>query len=132
MFCDQTIGCILEHCHHKCFTKWVRVHEAYHGKIAAHLYRGSGSSLQPVRHAAFSQPPRVSTMTTKSQRPKGRDGALSSLNRAIDAVDLAKEDSGITQAKAAFGSVGVLLTMIRVSFRFPIDQPLANVVYRTR
>ena len=108
------------------------MHEAYHDKIAAHLYRGSGSSLQPVRHAAFSQPPRISTMATKSRGAKGRDDALSLLNRAIDAVDLAKEDSGITQAKAAFGSVGVLFTMIRVSFLLPIDQPLANVVYRTR
>jgi len=56
-------------------------------------------------------------MDTKSQRPKGRDGALSSLNVVIEALNLAKEISGITPAKAAFGSVGVLLTMIRVRFR---------------
>jgi len=53
-------------------------------------------------------------MDTKSQRPKPRDGALSSLNVAIEALGLAKEISCITPAKAVFGSVIVLLTMIRV------------------
>jgi len=72
-------------------------------------------------------------MTTKSQRPKGRDGALSSLDGAIQAVDLAKEDSRTTQAKVAFGSVGALLAIIKVGFLFDsVDQPLANAVYRTR
>ena len=55
-------------------------------------------------------------MATKTQRPKGRDGALSSLNIAIDGLNLAKEVSSITPAKAVFGSVAILLTMIRVSF----------------
>ena len=55
-------------------------------------------------------------MTDKSQRPKGQDGALSSLNAAIDALNLAKEASSITPAKAAFGSASVLLTTIRVDF----------------
>jgi len=53
-------------------------------------------------------------MATNSQRPKERDGALSSLNMAIDALNLAKELSSVTPAKAVFGTVGVLLTMIRV------------------
>jgi len=53
-------------------------------------------------------------MDPKSQRR--RDGALSSLNVAIEAVKLAKEISSITPAKAVFGSVSVVLTMIRVSF----------------
>ena len=57
-------------------------------------------------------------MTDKSQRPKGRDGVLSSLNMAIDGLNLAKEVSSITPAKAIFGSVSILLTMIRVSFLF--------------
>jgi len=70
-------------------------------------------------------------MTTKSQRPKEPDGALSSLSGAIEAIDLAKENSRITQAKAAFSSVVVLLAIIKVSFLLvPIDQPLTNVVYR--
>jgi len=55
-------------------------------------------------------------MAAKSRQPKGPDGALSSLNGAIEALDLAKEDSRITQAKATFGSVGALLVMIRVGF----------------
>jgi len=43
-----------------------------------------------------------------------RDGVLSTLNVAIEAMNLAKEISSITPAKAVFGSVSVLLTMIRV------------------
>ena len=69
-------------------------------------------------------------MTTGSQRPKGREGALSSLDVAIDALNLVKEVSTITPAKAVFNSAGVLLTMIRVSFH-PIGQLLAND-HRTR
>lgn len=55
-------------------------------------------------------------MDPKSQRPKGRDGALSLLNVAIEALNLAKEVSSMTPARAVFGSVSVLLTMIKVHF----------------
>jgi len=55
-------------------------------------------------------------MATKSQRPNGQDGALSSLNTAIDALNLAKSSASITPAKAAFDSAGLLLTTIRVGF----------------
>ena len=55
-------------------------------------------------------------MTTRSQRPKGWDGALSSLDVAIDALNLAKEPTGTSPAKAAFESTSDLLTIIRVSF----------------
>jgi len=58
-------------------------------------------------------------MATKSQQPKGRNGTLSSLNVAIEALNLAKEASSITPAKAVFGSVSILLTMIRVRFLLP-------------
>ena len=58
-------------------------------------------------------------MATESQQSEGRDGVLSSLNVAIDGLNLAKELSGITPAKAVFGSVSVLLTMVRVSFFAP-------------
>jgi len=54
-------------------------------------------------------------MATKSQQPKHRD-ALSSLNAAVAALNLAKELSSVTPAKAVFGTVSVILTMIRVSF----------------
>jgi len=61
-------------------------------------------------------------MATKSQQPKGRDGALSTLNVAIEAMNLAKEVSSITPAKAVFGSVSILLTMIRVRSLLFYDQ----------
>ena len=53
-------------------------------------------------------------MATKPQESKARDGLLSSLNAAIGALDLAKEISSATPAKAVFGSVSVLLTLIKV------------------
>ena len=53
-------------------------------------------------------------MAANSQRPSGRDSVLSSLNAAIEVLNLAKEVSSVTPAKAVFGSVSVLLTMIRV------------------
>jgi hypothetical protein len=55
-------------------------------------------------------------MDANSQRPKGRDGVLSSLNMAIDVINLAKDIVDIAPAKGAFGSVSALLTMIRVCF----------------
>ena len=58
-------------------------------------------------------------MAAKPQRSKGRNGTLSSLNVAIEALNLAKEAASFTPAKAAFGSVSILLTMIRVGFSSP-------------
>ena len=55
-------------------------------------------------------------MEAKSQRTKRRDDALSLLNAAIETVNLAKEVSSMTPAKAIFGSASILLTMIRVRF----------------
>jgi len=55
-------------------------------------------------------------MEAGSQRPKDRDGAISALNATIEAVNLVKEISSITPAKAAFGAVSVLLTMLKVRF----------------
>ena len=49
-----------------------------------------------------------------AQEPKERNGVLSSLDAAIDILNLAKELSSVTPAKAVFGSVSVLLTMIKV------------------
>jgi len=53
---------------------------------------------------------------------KGRDGTLSSLNVAIEAMNLAKEIFSIAPAKAVFGSVSNLLTMVRVRFLVFYDQ----------
>ena len=58
-------------------------------------------------------------MDIKSRPPKGR-GIPSSLNVAIEAMNLAKEVSSITPAKAVFGTVSILLTMIRVRPLLPM------------
>jgi hypothetical protein len=53
-----------------------------------------------------------------------QDDSLSSLNVAIGAMNIAKEITSITPAKAVFGSVSVVLTMIRVSpLRVRLGQP---------
>ena len=54
-------------------------------------------------------------METESQQPKEREGVISALNGFIEVFNLAKEVSSNTPAKAVFGSVSVLLAMIRVS-----------------
>ena len=59
-------------------------------------------------------------MKTKSQRPEERDGAISALNAAIETLNLVKEVSSVTPVKAVFGSVSVILAMIRVSL-FPVS-----------
>jgi len=63
-------------------------------------------------------------MDSKSQRPKRRDGAISPLNVAIEALNLAKEVSSVTPAKAVFGSVSAILAMIRVRFLRLCNDPL--------
>ena len=60
-------------------------------------------------------------MDPKSQKQKRQDNTLSSLNAAIDAMNLAKEVSGATPAKVVFGTVSIILTMIRVRFPLPSD-----------
>jgi hypothetical protein len=57
-------------------------------------------------------------MEAESQRPKGREGAISALNEAIEALNPAKMSS-FPPAKAVFGSVIILLTLIRVCFLLP-------------
>ena len=67
-------------------------------------------------------------MATKPQESKARDDLLSSLNTAIDALNLAKEISSATPAKAVFGSVSALLTMIRVrGLLFHDNRPLTRI-----
>jgi hypothetical protein len=66
-------------------------------------------------------------MKTRSERR--RDGALTLLNATIEVMNLAKEASSPTPAKAVFGSVSIILTMIRVGL-LPVrlDQSQANVL----
>ena len=52
-------------------------------------------------------------MEAESQRPNEWEGAISALNAAIEALNLVKISS-IPPAKAVFGSVIVILTLIRV------------------
>ena len=68
------------------------------------------------RPRLFPHLPPTSTMAKNSQRPKGRSGLRSTLNVSIEAMNLAKEISSVTPAKAVFGSVSVVLTMVRVRF----------------
>ena len=71
-------------------------------------------------------------MTDNSQRQKGRDSVLSSLNVAIDGLNFAKEVTSVTPAKIVFTSTSILLTTIRVCFLpVHVDRFLANVC-RTR
>jgi len=60
-------------------------------------------------------------MATKSRRPKGRENTVSSLNAAIEALNLAEKISSVTPAKAVFATVSVLLTMIKVCFLLCCD-----------
>jgi hypothetical protein len=53
-------------------------------------------------------------MAATSQQLDGRGGSLSALNTAIHILNLAKDASGIAPAQVAFGSVTILLAMIRV------------------
>ena len=71
-------------------------------------------------------------MKTQFQQPKRRDGVISSLNAAIDAINIAKDVMGMTPAKAAFGSVCVILIMIRVcSLLRPFVGRLLTDIHRT-
>ena len=56
-------------------------------------------------------------MDPRPQRPKRRDTVLSSLNVAIETMNIANDALSMTPAKAALGSVTVILTMIRVGSR---------------
>jgi len=67
-------------------------------------------------------------MDLNIQRPKRRNNVLSTLNMTIEVLNLAKEVSSITPAKAAFGSVSAILVVIRVlSFLFYFDEFRAHM-----
>jgi len=50
------------------------------------------------------------------ESPRGQEGDILALNTAIEALNLAKELPGTAPAKTVFGSVSVILAVIRVSF----------------
>lgn len=81
------------------------------------LYQGSGHFSRPTGYNAFWQcNVCFELMNTDARRQKRRDKILSSLNVAIEALDLAEKISCIVPAKAVFGSASLILTMIRVVF----------------
>jgi len=49
-------------------------------------------------------------------KPMDSDDAFSSLDVAIGALNIAKEATGVTLAKATLGCVSVVLTTVRVGF----------------
>ena len=53
-------------------------------------------------------------MTSNSQRPIRQDNVLSSLNVAIDALNITKDILSGTPAKAVCGPVSVILTIVKV------------------
>ena len=55
-------------------------------------------------------------MTSTSQQPKGRERVLPTLDVFIQVLSIAKDTCGIPPAQVAFGSAGVLLSMIRARF----------------
>ena len=63
-------------------------------------------------------------MDKDSRRQQRQDNVLSSLNVAIEGLNLTKEVLSITPAKAVCGSVSVVLVMIRVRL------PLARADHR--
>ena len=83
-------------------------------KIAARLYQRSESSSQPAGYNVSSDHIDFEPMAPSAQRQKRRDFILTSLNVAIEASNLAKEFCSITPAKPVFGSLSVILTMIKV------------------
>lgn len=62
-------------------------------------------------------------MEAESWRPKSREGVISALNEAIEALNPVKITS-FPPAKAVIGSVAVLLALIRVCFLVSCNDPL--------
>ena len=114
MVAGQTVR-LLAGGHDRSGTAYTKMSQLRHNSSCIWGVLGFGSFRTAYLHTIFSQLPRVSTtMDTKSQRQKRQDDTLSLLNVAIEAMNLAKEISSMTPAKAIFGSVSVLLAMIRV------------------
>ena len=64
-------------------------------------------------------------MDTNSKQQKRRDEArLSSLNGAVEALNLVKEATSMTPANSLFGRISTILTVVRVNFLlFPVPYP---------
>ena len=63
---------------------------------------------------------------TQQRMAKEQESAIPALNVLIEALNLAKEVSSITPAKAIFGSASILLAMIRVRFLLVLYQQVTR------
>lgn len=57
-------------------------------------------------------------MESELKRPTGQEAAISALNPAAEATNLAEKISTITPAKTVFCSVSTILTLLGVCFLF--------------
>ena len=91
--------------------------------------RPLGFSLVALAPHRFLVTTCFSTMESRSQQPKARDDVLSSLNAAIDALGLARNETvTMTPVKDAFNSTRTLLDTIKVgSILASTARPLADV-----
>jgi len=63
-------------------------------------------------------------MKAGSQQPEEREDAISALDAAIEALNLADKNSGVTPAKSVFADVSALFITIRVRFLLLYDDML--------
>ena len=61
-------------------------------------------------------------MTDNSKRQKGQGKVIPALDMAINTLNIAKEATSTTPVNPVFGSVAILLTMIRVSSLSPHNE----------
>ena len=87
------------------------------------------ASKLPQSQKMASELPQTQTMDSKLPQPKNRDNSLSALNVAIDAFILARILSDIPAAQAVFGTLSVVLTMVRVRFPLFLDSELLFYAY---
>ena len=93
-------------------------------KTAAHF----GVFLVTCIASSSPQMPRFS-MVRKFLPRWGPDATSTTLDVAIEALNLAKEISSVTPAKAAFGSVGVVLAVVKVPFHLFCGNELPVHIY---
>ena len=65
-------------------------------------------------------------MQSKSQRPKDRENVVSTLNITIDSLNVAKDALSFPGVKVVFGTVTIILTMIKVSFALGFPWPIID------
>jgi hypothetical protein len=63
-------------------------------------------------------------MEFESQQPKGQEAAISALNTAVEAMNLAEKTSTVAPSKIVFGSVSTLLALVRVCLPLFCNDPL--------